>query len=106
MKCRRLVFMLVLIFVPVALLGYGDVKHPVYPYSTSGESAIKSVEKITQVASSIQILHSVPEIGMDEYIHSIMRHIVEQRIHIRSIQLEEPNLEDVYLHYVGGRQLE
>jgi ABC-2 type transport system ATP-binding protein len=63
------------------------------------------IQTITQESSLIQIIHNKPEISSDEIMNTILQYIADHHINVRNIMLQEPNLEDVYLHYVGGGKL-
>ena len=63
------------------------------------------IHSITQESTFIQIIHSNPEIDTDEIMHTLLQYIADHHIKVKNIMLQEPNLEDVYLHYVGGGRL-
>jgi hypothetical protein len=53
----------------------------------------------------VQIIHCKSEVNPNDAMHAILEFLSENRINIKRIMLQEPNLEQVYLHYVGGEQL-
>ena len=60
---------------------------------------IKSVE-ITSANKQIIIFEN--EADIDQCIHTILEKVLEQNCRIRNLNIKKPNLEEVYLKYVGG----
>ncbi len=66
---------------------------------------LECIQSITQESELVQIIHCKSEVNPDDAMHQILQFLSENRINIKRIMLQEPNLEQVYLHYVGGEQL-
>ncbi len=66
------------------------------------QDKIDSIQEISQESELEQIIHMRPEIGIDQGMQKILNYITENSIKIRKIDVLEPDLEDVYLHFVGG----
>ena len=66
------------------------------------ENELECIESITRESELNHIIHSNPEVDTDECMQLLLRYITDHRIKIRTITLREPDLEDVYLHYVQG----
>ncbi len=62
---------------------------------------IPSVDRVESVDHR-QLVHLKASAGVDETIHQVMEHLLEQRSKIRSFNLQRPSLEDVYMKIVGG----
>ncbi len=72
-----------------------------------GELACENLEDFPSVdrVESIdhkQLVHLKASAGVDETIHQVMGQLVGQRCKIRSLILQRPTLEDVYMKIVGG----
>ncbi|MBN2155496.1 MAG: ABC transporter ATP-binding protein [Candidatus Lokiarchaeota archaeon] len=61
---------------------------------------LNCIQSITQESGINHIIHSSPEVETDECIKILLRYILDNGIKIRTLSLREPDLEDVYLHYV------
>ena len=66
------------------------------------EEDLECIQSITKESALNHIIHSNPEIDIDEIMHTLLQYIADHHIKVKNIMLQEPNLEDVYLHYVGG----
>ncbi|MHA1728385.1 MAG: ATP-binding cassette domain-containing protein [Promethearchaeota archaeon] len=60
------------------------------------------IESIEQPLESKLLLHLKSGIDLDKCIHEILRKLIEDKCSIRNFNLQQPSLEDVYLHYTGG----
>ena len=62
---------------------------------------IKSVEII---APNKQSINFHKDADLDQCIHKILEILLEQNCRIRNLNIKKPNLEEVYLKYVGGEK--
>lgn len=67
---------------------------------------LECIQSISQETELEQIVHCKSEANPDDAMHAILQFLSEHHINIKRIMLQEPNLEQVYLHYVGGEQLQ
>ncbi|MFX1497200.1 MAG: ABC transporter ATP-binding protein [Promethearchaeota archaeon] len=61
------------------------------------------VEKLEILNQHIQKVYLKHNFDVDLCIHQILKEIVNNNCKLRNISLVTPSLEEVYLHYVGGR---
>jgi ABC-2 type transport system ATP-binding protein len=62
-------------------------------------SCVKTIETVSNLKD---ILHLKSEFDVDASIRDILQKLLEQKCHVRTLNLIRPNLEDVYLQLVRG----
>ncbi len=84
----------------------GNPVEIVFSHESSLPQALKTTGGIIDIKQDSEKKYIIvfdPKFDLDERLHEILKIIVDQKLHIRKINLLQPSLEDVYLKYVGGQ---
>ncbi|MFX0028146.1 MAG: ATP-binding cassette domain-containing protein [Candidatus Hermodarchaeota archaeon] len=65
---------------------------------------LDNIEYVENVKENKQLIHLRPDIDIDSAISVILTELTKQKCRIRSFNLVEPSLEEVYLKLVGGEK--
>jgi ABC-2 type transport system ATP-binding protein len=74
--------------------------------SQLSEEMLDCIQSITQESELQQTIHCRSEVSPESAMQAILQYISDHQLNIKKIMLQEPNLEQVYLHYAGGEQIE